>query len=59
MQARKRSKLELPAPQVTDSELAEIAKAGGGLEQLEDDEEGAVATRCVRAAVVLTHRIPP
>lgn len=66
VQARKRSKLDLPAPQVSDSELIEIAKAGAAAEDDGDDDEDS-ATRAlvgVYAAAPLptpmrTPRLPP
>jgi pre-mRNA-splicing factor CDC5/CEF1 len=46
--ARKRSKLDLPAPQISDVELAEIAKAGMSAGALEDGSvEGSAATKAL------------
>lgn len=66
-QARKRSKLDLPAPQVSDAELVEIAKAGAAAEGGDDEEDDGTATRAlvgVYAAAALptpmrTPRLPP
>ena len=64
--ARKRTKLDLPAPQVSDTELAEIAKAGA-LEDADYAGDEAAATRAlvgVYSAAALptpmrTPRLPP
>jgi hypothetical protein len=46
LQARKRTKLALPEPQVSDAELAEIAKSGA-MAALPDDGDGSSATNAL------------
>eukprot|EP00898_Chlorokybus_atmophyticus_P003250 jgi/Chlat1/3926/Chrsp26S04028 len=48
-QVRKRSKLNLPAPQISDRELEEIARMGGGAMPIDEDGEGSGATRMLVA----------
>ena len=46
-QARKRTKLNLPAPQVSDAELAEIAKGGAAMAAGLEDDDMSSATKAL------------